>query len=485
MEPVPTETGERAAHLKRFGLLYMLLAGVPLIGIALVLAAGAGLEPRAVTPSPAGGQGPHTTPGSLPSLLLLLTQIAVIIAVARIAGRILRMLGQPQVIGEMAAGILLGPSLLGAIAPEFWSALFTPESLGYLNALSQVGVVLFMFVVGLELNPAIMQGHKHVALLTSHASITAPFLLGVAVAWPLYPSLAGEGVRFPQFALFIGAAMSVTAFPVLARILTERHLLGTRLGAVAITCAAVDDVTAWCILAAVAALVRTSTHGHPLWFTALGTLAFAGFMLFIGRRLLARLADRVERRGHVSGDMTAFVILVALGGAWITEWLGVHALFGAFIVGVAMPKHPGLTRALLDRLEELLVVLLLPLFFAFTGLRTRLGLISGADLWLICGLIILVAIAGKLGGSAIAARASGLTWRESTAVGILMNTRGLVELVFLNIGLELGVLSPTLFAMMVLMALITTLMTTPLLALVWPAAAAARANPPPPASAGA
>lgn len=458
--------------MRRFGLLYLLLVGLPLAGVALVLWAGAGLEPQ--PHSGTRGEGPQATPGSLPSLLLLLTQIAVIIAVARIAGRVLRMLGQPQVIGEMAAGILLGPSLLGAIAPEFWSALFTPESLGYLNALSQVGVVLFMFVVGLELNPAIMQGHKHVALLTSHTSITAPFLLGVAVAWPLYPSLAGEGVRFPQFALFIGAAMSVTAFPVLARILTERKLLGTRLGAVAITCAAVDDVTAWCILAAVAALVRTSTDGHPLWFTALGTLAFAGFMLIVGRRLLARLADRVQQKGQVSGDMTAFCILVALGGAWVTEWLGVHALFGAFLVGVAMPKHPGLTRALLDRLEELLVVLLLPLFFAFTGLRTKLGLISGADLWLICGLIIAVAIAGKLGGSTLAARASGLTWRESTAVGVLMNTRGLVELVFLNIGLELGVLSPTLFAMMVLMALVTTLMTTPLLGLVWPAGAAAR-----------
>jgi Kef-type K+ transport system membrane component KefB len=192
-------------------------------------------------------------------------------------------------------------------------------------------------------------------------------------------------------------------------------------------------------------------------------------MLTIGRRLLSRLADRFEHSGRASGDMIAFVLLAALAGAWITEWLGVHALFGAFIVGVAMPKHPRLMRTLLDRLEQFLVVMLLPLFFAFTGLRTRLGLISGAEMWLICAAIIAVAVTGKLGGSAVASRLSGLSWRESTAVGILMNTRGLIELVFLNVGLELGVISPTLFAMMVLMALTTTVMTPPLLAAIWPA----------------
>jgi Kef-type K+ transport system membrane component KefB len=401
------------------------------------------------------------------SLLLLLTQIAVIIAAARSAGHVLRKLGQPQVIGEMAAGILLGPSLLGAVAPQFWSQLFTPQSLGYLNALSQVGVVLFMFLVGLELDPVMIRKYQHTAVLTSHTSITAPFLLGVLVAWPLYPALAGDGVRFPQFALFMGAAMSVTAFPVLARILAERNLLGTRLGMVALTCAAVDDVTAWCILAGVAALVRSS--GPALWVTILGTIAFAVFTLVVVRRLLARLLiKRVEEQGQLSGDMTALAILLAIAGAWMTEWLGVHALFGAFLVGVAMPKHPSVTRALLGRIEEVLVVLLLPLFFAFTGLRTKLSLISGTHLWLICALIIFVAIAGKLGGSTLATRLSGLSWRESTAVGVLMNTRGLVELVFLNLGLELGVLSPTLFAMLVLMALTTTLMTTPLLAKIWP-----------------
>jgi Kef-type K+ transport system membrane component KefB len=459
----------RRPALKKFGLLYLVLVGLPVLGIAMLLAAGSGLDPKPLT-VPLNGTAGAQASGGL-SLLLLLTQIAVIVAAARAAGTLLRKIGQPQVIGEMAAGIFLGPSLLGAVAPHSWSQLFTPESLGYLNALSQVGVVLFMFVVGLELNPATIQEYRHTAVLTSHTSITAPFLLGVLVAWPLYPSLAGEGVKFPQFALFLGAAMSVTAFPVLARILTERNLLGTRVGVVALTCAAVDDVTAWCILAAVAALVRSTANGHPLWVTILGTIAFAGLMLTVGRRLLERfLVQRVEKSGQVTGDMTAFAILLALGGAWVTEWLGVHALFGAFLVGVSMPKHPKLTGALLGRIEEVLIVLLLPLYFAFTGLRTKLGLISGSYLWVMCVLIIVVAIVGKLGGSAVASRMSGLSWRESAAVGTLMNTRGLVELVFLNLGLELGVLSPTLFAMLVLMALTTTLMTTPLIAWIWPSA---------------
>ena len=466
-DSVPTNTNkEPHTQPQGFGLRYSLFVGLPLVLIAVTILYGDATRSPAVPLEESSGRTGGI--GSSHSLLLLLSQIAVILMAARSAGRILRKMGQPQVIGEMAAGILLGPSLLGWLVPDFYAMLFPADSLVALNALSQVGIVLFMFVVGLELDPALVRERGHAAVLTSHASITAPFLLGALLALPLYASFAGPGVRFAHFALFMGAAMSVTAFPVLARILTERKLLGTRLGAVAITCAAIDDVTAWCILAAVAALVRSGADGLPLWATAVGTIAFTAFVLTIGRRLLARLADVYERRGHAGGDLIAFVIFVALAGAWITEWLGVHALFGAFVVGVAMPKHPPLMRALFDRLEELLVVLLVPLFFAFTGLRTRFGLISGAEMWLTCGAIVLVAIAGKLGGSAIAARATGLTWREASAIGVLMNTRGLVELVFLNVGFELGVMTPALFAMMVLMALTTTFMTTPLLALVWP-----------------
>ncbi len=451
--------------LHKWTCLYFLLVGVPVLSIAIILAAGSTLQPKAVS-APAVEFVGSTASGM--SLLLLLLQIAVIVAAARGAGRILRTLGQPQVIGEMAAGILLGPSLLGAVAPNLWSKLFNSQSVIYLNPLSQVGVVLFMFVVGLEVKPADIRKYQHTAILTSHSSITAPFLFGVLSAWLLYPTLAGEGIPFPQFALFLGAAMSVTAFPVLARILAEGNLLASGIGVVALTCAAVDDATAWCILAAVAAIVRTG-HGHSLWFTVLGTVGFVLFMMTIGRRLLESVCTRyVAGDGKITRDMTAFAILFALGGACITEWLGVHALFGAFVVGVAMPKQMTITKALLGRIEEILMVLLLPLFFAFTGFRTQLSLINEPSLWVICGVIVLMAIIGKLGGSAVASRLSGLTWRESASIGVLMNTRGLVELVFLNLGLELGVLSPTLFAMLVLMALTTTIMTTPLLSWTWP-----------------
>lgn len=297
--------------------------------------------------------------------------------------------------------------------------LFPPESLGFLNALSQIGLLVFMFLVGLELDPKLLKDRGHAAVVTSHASIIVPFLLGSALCLYLYPQLSDDSVNFTHFALFMGVAMSVTAFPVLARILTERKLLQTKVGAVTITCAAVDDVTAWCILAGVVLLVRAGEATIPFWLTLIGSGAFAAFMLFAARPLLRRLNDHFR-------------------------------------------AHGTLTQSLLA------VVLLLPLYFAFTGLRTSIGLISGAE-WSFCALIILVAILGKFGGSTLAARATGMSWREASALGVLMNTRGLVELVILNVGLDIGVLSPTLFAMMVLMALVTTFMTSPLLELIYPA----------------
>ena len=471
MRPSALAAGTRPPSFLK---LYLLLVGVPLVGIALVLSFGADLGRSPATAAElASAAAAKAAPGAGAfSLLQMLAQIGVILAVARCAGWLMGRLGQPQVVGEMAAGIMLGPSLLGAVAPGLSEALFPAASLGFLNALSQVGIVLFMFVVGYELDHALLRERGHSAVLTSHASITAPFLLGTALALPLFPWLAGAGVDFAPFALFLGAAMSVTAFPVLARILTERKLLGTHLGTIAITCAAVDDVTAWCILAGLAALIRGSAGGLPVWATVVGAFAFAALMLTVGRRLLARLVPAFQRAGRVTPGMMAIVIFSVLAGAWVTEWLGIHALFGAFVVGLAMPREPALSRAVLDRLEDLLLVLLLPLFFAFTGLRTRFGLIQGGELWMVCGAIVAVAIIGKVGGSMLASRMSGLSWRESSAVGVLMNTRGLVELVFLNVGLEMGVLSPTLFAMMVLMARTTTFMTTPLLALIWPSAPA-------------
>jgi Kef-type K+ transport system membrane component KefB len=406
----------------------------------------------------------------MPNLLLLLVQIGVVVIAARMVGLLFRRIHQPQVMGEMVAGILLGPSLLGWAAPAASAWLFPPASLGFLNSLSQIGLLVFMFLVGLELNPRLLREKRHAAVVISHASIVVPFMLGAALSLFLYPRLSDDSVSFTGFALFMGAAMSVTAFPVLARILTERDLLRTRVGAVTIACAAVDDVTAWCILAGVVALVRASDAGGlPLWVTLGGSVAFVLLMLYPVRRLLAGLEERFRRRGDtVTQDMLAVILLVALASAWATEWLGIHALFGAFLAGAVMPKSDLFVHALTEKLEDVIVVLLLPLFFAFTGLRTSIGLVEGAEMWLFCGLIILVAIVGKWGGSSVAARMTGMPWREAGALGVLMNTRGLMELVILNIGLDIGVISPALFTMMVLMALVTTFMTSPLLELIYP-----------------
>lgn len=445
---------------------YAVLVGVPAVVLFAILRVGAARFPdgraaleavRDASPSPAA---------TAPDLSLLLVQIIVILVGARIVGAIVRRLGQPQVVGEMLAGIALGPSVLGANAPAVAAALFPPRSLGFLSALSQVGLLVFMFLVGLELDPKVIRERGRAAIIISHASIVAPFLLGTVLAIVLYPTLSGAQVTFTGFALFMGAAMSVTAFPVLARILGERRLVRTPVGAVAIACAAIDDATAWCILAIVVVIVRGG--GVPLWMTLGGSAAYVAFMLTAGRRMLRGIATRYWRHGRVTQDMIAVLVLAMLGSAWVTERLGVHALFGAFLVGAVTPKAEELVHALLERFEDVMVVLLLPLFFAFTGLRTEVSLIGGAMGWLQCALVIVVAVAGKFGGSMVAARATGLAWREAAVLGALMNTRGLMELVILNVGLDIGVISRELFAMMVLMALATTFMTTPVVAWLHP-----------------
>lgn len=400
---------------------------------------------------------------------LLALQIVVIVAASQLAGAALAYIGQPRVVGEMAAGLLLGPSVLGRLAPALSASLFPAASLGFMNALAQVGLLLFMFLVGLELDQSQMKQRRHTAVLASHASIIAPFLFGTALSLVLYTSLAPTGVGFTPFALFMGAAMSVTAFPVLARILADRGMTQTPLGALAITCAAVDDITAWCILAAVA-LVARAGQASSLLFTLVGTGVYLLFMFTVGRRVLAYAVARAQRPGSTAQGALAAVMLLTLASAWATERLGIHALFGAFLVGALLPKSSAMTELMSSRLRDLLVVLLLPLFFAFTGLRTTVALISGGTMWLVCGAILLVAVGGKLGGSAVAARVSGMSWRDAFSLGALMNTRGLMELVILNVGLDIGVLSPTLFAMMVLMALVTTALTTPLLNVLQPRA---------------
>lgn len=404
----------------------------------------------------------------MPNVPTLLMQVAVVIIAARLVGYLFRLIKQPQVVGEMAAGIILGPSVLGWMAPHLESGLFPPDSLGFLNALSQIGLVAFMFLVGLELNPRLMRGRGHTAVLTSHASITLPFLLGSVLAGYLYPRLSDNSVPFAGFALFLGISMSITAFPVLARILSERKLMHHPVGVIALACAAVDDVTAWCILAGVVAFVRASASASPMWVTFGGAIAYIVVMMFVVRPLLRGLEGVYRTRGGVTHDFMAVILLLVLASAWVTERLGIHALFGAFLVGAIMPKDPKLVREIRERIEGLVVVLLLPLFFAFTGLRMNIGLLSGSDMYFYILLIVGVAIAGKLGGSMVAARFSGMSWRDASAIGFLMNTRGLVQLVVLNIGLDIKVISPALFTMMVLMALVTTFMTTPLLEIVYP-----------------
>ena len=402
-----------------------------------------------------------------PTVTLIL-QIVVIIVAARAVGLLFRLINQPQVIGEIAAGILLGPSLLGWTAPQISALLFPPSSLGYLNTFSQVGVVIYMFLVGVALNPKELKNAGHAALLTSHASIIAPFVLGAFLALALYPRLSDDSVSFLAFALFMGAAMSVTAMPVLARILTDRAMLGSRLGTLAISCAAVDDITGWCILAYIVALVRIEAGSKPAWMTLAGTIVFVFLMLYAAKPLVRRFYTSFERQGKLSEYTIAALVAFVLISALITDWLGIHLLFGAFLCGVIMPKERNFVLHVFEKFESVTVVLLLPLYFAFTGLRMNLRSLAGGDMWLWCAAIILVAIAGKLGGSMIAAHQAGMPWREAAGIGVLMNTRGLMELIILNIGLDIGVISPVLFSMMVLMTLVTTFMTSPFLRWIFP-----------------
>lgn len=411
-----------------------------------------------------------TGPAELPIekiVLLLLIQIGIIIALSRGMGLLFKKISQPLVIGEIVAGILLGPSFLGLVAPEISAQLFPSETLPYLKVLAEVGLVFFMFLVGLEFNSDNLKGKGHAAVVVSHVSIIAPFFLGALLALYLYESLSTAAVPFTSFALFMGAAMSVTAFPVLARILTERNLHKTYLGAIAITCAAVDDVTAWCLLAFVVSVVRSGDVLGAIPTTLLA-LVYIVFMLTVGRMMLNRLADYVEKDGRLSQLMVAVIFIGVITSSVITDLIGIHTIFGAFLFGAVMPQRSVFVRDLAEKTEDFTVVFLLPIFFAYTGLRTQFGLLNESSLWFDCALVILAATLGKFGGSTLSAKLSGLDWRDASALGVLMNTRGLMELIILNIGLDLGVISPALFAMMVLMALVTTFATTPILEWIYP-----------------
>lgn len=459
--PAPTASTDSAAPTVNLGRTVVAYAAMLLMAAGvfwLVCVLGSNLSP----PPGLAPSATASTATASDTLLHVLLALAVVIVAARTVGVLFRHIGQPPVVGEVVAGILLGPSLLGYVAPQL-SAYLLPASVApHLGVLAQVGVVLYMFLVGLELDTDLIRRRSHASVAISHASIVVPFVLGGVLALWLYPQLSLSDVPFTVFALFLGVSMSVTAFPVLARILTDRGLQSTPVGVIALTCAAIDDITAWCLLAFLVGVVQVQP-GEVMLTLTLAVIYVASVFLIV--RPLARwFVARHATRGELSGNAWAMVFVALLLSALTTEMIGIHALFGAFLLGAVIPHDSQLADEIHTKLEAPVVVLLLPAFFAFTGLRTQIGLVHGFDQWAVCVVIILVASLGKFGGSAIAARLTGLTWRDASAVGILMNTRGLMELIVLNVGLDLGVLSPTLFAMLVLMALATTLATSPILA---------------------
>ncbi len=363
---------------------------------------------EAAIPAAPASSSPDT---ALPHVLLALTAV---LLVGRLVGRLFQWVGQPAIVGEVVVGILLGPSLLGRLVPGASTFLLPASAAPALSAIAQLGVILYMFLVGLEFNPAVLRNRTHTIVAISHASILVPFLLGALLALGLYPRLSPGTVPFTDFALFLGVAMSITAFPVLARILTDRGISRSRLGIMALTCAASDDVTAWCLLAFVIGVARADLRNA---LVATGLMAgYVGFIFLIVRPLLARLTDRVSRKGFTSDSLAAILVCLLLS-ALTTEWIGVHALFGAFLFGAVIPSESAMARQLVHKLEGLVTTLLLPAFFALTGMRTQIGLISGPENLLLCGVLIFLATAGKFGGTVAASRLTGLAWPPSLALG--------------------------------------------------------------------
>lgn len=393
-------------------------------------------------------------------------QLAFILATCRVVGLIARRFRQPQVVGEMIAGVVMGPSLLGLMWPAAQAHIFPKASLTITYAVAQIGLVLYMFLIGVEFQVDLIRKRLRSAFSVSIAGIVTPFTLGSLLAL----SLVHNGDYFaPNVAqweamLFMGAAMSITAFPMLARIIYERGLTGTSLGTLALAAGSMDDAAAWCILA----LVLASFNSNPMIALSAigGGVLYAVVVLTIVKSLLKRLGDRVERAGGMSPQMFTFVLMLVMLGAWITDSVGIYAVFGAFILGTAMPRGR-FAREIQQRLEPLTTNFLLPLFFVYSGLNTRLGLVSSIALWAVALVILFIACFGKGVACWLAARLNGENNREALAIGTLMNARGLMELIILNIGLERGVITPTLFTIMVMMAIVTTLIASPVFEFVY------------------
>jgi Kef-type K+ transport system membrane component KefB len=438
-----------------------------LVYAALIAVAGACLFATlslgaAVSPQARAAVVAHlpTTPAT--SLHLVRALMAILLA-SSLLGVVCRRIQQPPVIGEILAGICLGPSVLGRISPAAMHWVLPSDVPPQLGTLSNIGVILFMFLVGLELDTSVLRTNQRSTLAISHASILVPFVLGSVAAIWLYPTFGTPTASFKVFALFLGVSLSVTAFPVLARILTDNGLSRSPMGTVALTCAAVDDVTAWCLLALVVGVAKSNAWDAAI--TCVSSLAYVGALFWLVRPAVGRWARTRDGESNVSRMAVTGVLLALLASALSTEYIGIHAIFGAFLLGAIIPHDSGVASGMRTRIHDLVVALFLPAFYALTGLRTQLGLVDGWSQWMVCGVIIVLACAGKFGGGYVAARAVGLAKRDAASIGVLMNTRGLMELVVLDIGYDLGVISPALFAMMVVMALVTTFLTSPLLRL--------------------
>jgi Kef-type K+ transport system membrane component KefB len=407
------------------------------------------------------------------SLTLLLLQLTVILVVARACGLLLRAFGQPMVIGEMAAGLLLGPVVLGALFPQWHAQLFPAASLPSLSSLAMVGVILFMFIVGAELRaPSGMAAQIKAAGWVAICSMVLPMGLGLAIAPVLYPTLAPPRLAFWPFALFLGVALSITAFPVLARILKDRHMTRTRVGQLSLGAAGIVDALAWVLLALVIAFATSATTASSAGLQgflkiSLGLGALVGVMLLVVRPALARLLRTYAPDGVPGPMVLAGLVIGLFVFAMLTEWLHLHAVFGAFLFGISLPRDDRLLHALTERLEPVAIVVLMPIFFALAGLGTSPGAFANAGLGAM-GLILAVAMVGKIVGGAAGARICGYGWRESLATGSLMNSRGLMELIVIKVGLDAGLIGPELFTMLLVMALVTTAATGPLLSvLAW------------------
>ena len=399
------------------------------------------------------------------SIGILLLQIIVILITCRLFGWLFAKMQQPTVIGEIVAGIVLGPSVLGHLLPSVSSFLFPFDSLQNINMLSQFGLILFMFAIGMELNITEVRQKLKETILISHTSTIFPFFLGMVTAYFLYNKYAYESTPFLSFALFVSIALSITAFPVLARIIQEKGLTKTHLGTISLASAANGDITAWCLLAVVVAIAQAGSMLSAIYNIGFSFI-YLLLMFTVIRPFLRMIGHIYHNKEVVDKGLVAFMFLLLIVSSYLTEILGLHALFGAFVAGVVMPDNIKFRKIMTEKVEDVSLALFLPLFFVSTGLRTEIGLLNSPELWYMCGIFILVAIIGKFGGSLVAARFVGETWKDSLYIGALMNTRGLMELVVLTIGYDMKILTPPIFVMLVLMTLVTTFMTTPLISFI-------------------